>query len=79
MTKLSQRKSRLKFEVSTEVRSGRKLRAIIVECGEYTATIRLKGTRQRLEVDWEGVYVLAAKKEANRVRAEKLAAKGGKR
>jgi hypothetical protein len=98
MTKISQRKSKLRFEVETEIYApgsktftlddGSKMktrftrRKLIVECDEYTVTMRLKGTQQRLPVDWEGVYVLAAKKEASRVLAEKkakrAARKGGK-
>lgn len=79
MTKLSQRRTRLIFETGETIRSRGKLREIVVGADTYGAYVRLKGTKQRLPISYGAIYVLAAKLEANRVRAEKLAAKKGVR
>lgn len=77
MTKLAKRKTQLTFETEATIRDGRKIRAIIVEVDRYGVTghIRLAGTRKRLPFSWDGLYVQAALREANRARAEKAAAK----
>lgn len=50
-------------------------RAIVITASPYLVTVRLKQSKQHFQLDWESVWALAAKKEANRVRAEKLAAR----
>ena len=51
-------------------------RALIVELGARTVTIRQKGCRLRYEVDYEAIWSLGAKKEAERKRLEKRKKKG---
>ena len=62
MTALSKRKRRLGFVTEASVRG----RAVTVEAFPHTLTLRLKGTRQRYEMSWEGVFWQACKLEAQR-------------
>jgi hypothetical protein len=71
MTALSHRKSKLTFETADVFRFRGKLREVVIEAQPYTALIRLKGTRQRFEVSWAGIYNLAAKIAADRARTER--------
>lgn len=71
MTSLATRKTRLSFETSDSVRYRGRLREVIVEATEYTAAIRLKGTRQRFELSWAGIYNQAVKVSVERKRAER--------
>lgn len=75
MGKLTQRKTKLTFETASEVRYRRQDRALIIEAEPTHVVIRLKGTRQRLSLSWDGIYAYAALKAADKVRAEKKAAK----
>ncbi len=75
MTSLATRKTRLSFETDAEVRYRGKMRSIVIEANDtYNATVRLKGTRQRLEISWLAVHDLAAKIAADRERAARKAA-----
>ena len=75
MTQLSRRKTRLTFETDTLVRR----RAIIVEPEPLICVVRLKGTRQRLALSWESVYVRAAEIAAEQLRAARKAARAKKK
>jgi hypothetical protein len=71
MTALAKRKSKLTFETSDAMRYRGKLREIIVEANEYIASVRLKGTRQRFEISWGGIYNHAVRVEVERRKAER--------
>lgn len=72
MTKLADRKTRLSFTTGAEKRYRGKMRAIIVEVeNEFTATVRLAGTRQRYPFSFEGVFVSAADRFARSERDRK--------
>jgi hypothetical protein len=73
MTALAKRKSRLTFETSDCIRYRGKLREVVIEATEYTASVRLKGTRGRFEISWAGVYNLAVKVAVEKARAERKA------
>lgn len=75
MTSLATRKTRLQFTTSDCVRYRGKLREIIIEASEYTATVRLKGSRTRFEISWAGIYNQAAKIYVEKQRAERKAAR----
>ncbi len=75
MTALNKRKSRLTFETSDAVRERGKLREVIIEATEYTASVRLKGTRKRFEISWAGIYNHAVRVAVEKARAEKKARK----
>lgn len=77
MTSLAKRKTRLQFTTSDSVRYRGRLREIVVEATEYTAIVRLKGTRQEYEVSWAGIWNLAVKIAVEKQRAEKRARKRG--
>lgn len=78
MTALAKRKSRLTFETSDAVRYRGRLREVVIEATEYTAAVRLKGTRQRFEMSWAGIYNHAVRVAVEKARAEKKAKKGGR-
>jgi hypothetical protein len=78
MTALAKRKSRLTFETSDSVRYRGKLREVVIEASEYTAAVRLKGTRQRFEISWAGIYDRAAKIAVEKARAERQAQRKAK-
>ncbi len=50
-------------------------RAVVVELSAAYMVVRLKGTRQRFTLRYDSLYVLGAKQNSERVRAEKAAAK----
>lgn len=84
MTALRERRTKLSFETGCEIRERGKYRTVVIETtGEYTAVVRLKGTRTRFAFDWASVYRLAVKQHVNQLRVEKLRAraarKGGRR
>lgn len=54
-------------------------RSIVVELHAAHVELRLKGCRYRYTISYRGVFEAAAKAEALRARAEKLARKGKKR
>jgi uncharacterized protein YqiB (DUF1249 family) len=78
MTALAKRKSRLTFETSDSIRYRGRLREVVIEATEYTAHVRLKGTRQRFEMSWAGIYNHAVRVAVEKARAEKKARKGGR-
>lgn len=78
MTSIAKRKSRLTFETSDVIRYRGKLREVVIEASEYTASVRLKGTRQRFEISWAGVYNHAVKVAVERQRAERKAQRRAK-
>lgn len=65
--KLSKRKTPLVFETNAIIQG----REISVEATPWMAVLRLKGTRHKLQVSWEGCYMLAAKAAAEIARATK--------
>lgn len=73
MTSLASRKTKLRFETSDSVRYRGKLREVVVDATEYTATIRLKGSRQRFEISWAGIWNQAVKIAVEKQRAERKA------
>lgn len=62
-------------ETAIEQRDAGKRRPIVLTIHPGYLEIGLKGMRRRLMVAYDAIYSLAAKQEANRVRAERLAAK----
>lgn len=72
-TALAKRKSRLTFETSDTVRYRGKLREVVIEANAYTASIRLKGTRQRYELSWAGAFNHAVRVHVEKQRSEKKA------
>lgn len=81
MTTISRRKSALNVVASATKRERRQLREIVLEFDPagYAVNVRLKGTRNRLPISIEAIYDAAAKIAANRVRAEKAAARKAKK
>lgn len=69
---LSKRKTRAEFETDAETRYKGKLRPIIILPGPFIFKLKIKGTRQQVEVSYNEIIDLAYKKLANAVRAEKL-------
>ena len=67
MTRL-QGQARLVRETGAVIRH----RALIIELSALTLRIRLKGARWSYEVDYESVFLLGAKKAAEKERTEKL-------
>lgn len=87
MKKVSERKTRLSFETDAEVRSWGSVkkrrqkvsRNIIIDVDNgWHGSVRLKGTRQKFEFSWEGLYEWAVQNEVRRRRAEKKKLKGGR-
>jgi len=82
MTKISERKTRLSFETDAEMRGWGSItvdkekkktrrvpvtRAIIVDVDNgFVGSVRLKGTNQRFEFSWHGLYDWAAEIHARR-------------
>lgn len=79
MSKLTARKTKLTFQTADAKRSRGKLREVIIEAFPEYALVRLKGMRKRFPITWVGVYEHAALLEANKVRAERVAKRKGKR
>jgi hypothetical protein len=78
--RLDQRKSRLVFETSAVVKDGSgPYRAVVVEPKPLIAVVRLKGRRVAYEVSWEGVYHWAVKLAVAKAKAEKKAARRGRK
>jgi hypothetical protein len=73
VTRLSNRKTRLTFETEAQVKYRGKYRPVVVEPDMRgdVVSLRLKGTRVRYEVSWQGTFEHAAKVHAERLRAEK--------
>ena len=66
MTKASDQK-RVRRETACRFRG----RSLVIELGESSITIRQKGCRRGYQVDYESIFSLGAKKEAERAREEK--------
>lgn len=81
MKSLADRKSRLAFITEDTVRYRGSLRRIVVEVSRdgYTAEVRLEGTRTRYPFSFGGIFNHAVKSAVERQRAEKRAARKGKR
>ena len=84
MTKISSRKTKLSFETDAEVRSWGSIkkrrrpvmRTVIVDVDNgWHGSVRLKGTRQRYEFSWEGLYLRAVEQFVRKQREEKKRAK----
>ena len=72
VTALSERKTRLCFTTSAEIRYRGKLRPVVIEAENgYWANARLARTRQRYPFSWEAVFVTAAKLFAEKERARR--------
>lgn len=71
MTDLAKRKTRLRFGTSDTIRYRSRHREVVIEAGEYLATVRLKGTRQRFEISWGAVYNLAVRVAVEKSRQER--------
>jgi|SRR5208283_1403774 len=72
MTKLSKRKTKLRFVTDAEVRYGGKMRPVVVEAHDgFTASVRLQGTRQRYEFRWHGLHDWAAELHARREKEQR--------
>jgi len=69
MTALAKRKTRARFETAAKIQG----RAVIIEAEPYIARVRLKGQRTTFEISWEGIFMLAAKCAAEKLRAERMA------
>jgi len=78
MTNLRTRKSKLAFETDAEIRERGRSRSVLVEATPYIAYVRLKGTRHSLPIAWDDIYATAAKRYADRAKAEKQSKKGKK-
>lgn len=77
MRSLTARKTKLVFETSGELRERGRYRNVIVEAHPSHVVLRLKGMHRTLSVTWEGIYALAAKCAADKLRAEKRAKRKG--
>lgn len=75
MTKLQQRRTKLRFETADEIRERGKFRAVVIEAHEIYCVVRLAGMRTGFPISYGSIYQFAAKNAATRVRAEKAAAK----
>jgi hypothetical protein len=72
MTRLSERKTKLRFTTDAEVRYRGRLRSVVVEVDNgFTASVRLAGTRLRYEFSWHGLHDWAADLYARRERDRK--------
>jgi hypothetical protein len=74
MTKITTESSPIRRETQSIYRR----RAIVVELGAVTMTLRPKGLRKGFELDYESALELAMKKEGLRVAAEKRKGQVGK-
>ncbi len=67
MSKIETRKHKLVIDTPATIKG----RRLVLELSDYWLTIRPKGTRQRLQVSYEGIYWLAARVEASRLVKER--------
>jgi hypothetical protein len=79
MQRVSNRMTQLAFITNATARYAGKERAIVIEVQPDTASVRLQGTRTRYEISWRGVFDYAARVTADRVRAERIAARKARR
>ena len=75
MTILSKRKTRLTFETDNIVRG----RSIVVEPEPLVCTLRLKGQRHRMSINWETVLMAAAEIAARKIREQRKLARQARR
>ncbi len=77
MTRIAERKTRLRAETSAVVRQ----RPLIVELDAdgYGLTIRERGRRTGYAVSWTSIFVLGATQAANQRRAERAARQKARR
>ncbi len=54
-------------------------RPLLIELHPAYVVFRLKGTRQRYSIDWEALYRLAQRREADRVLADRYAKRKARR
>ncbi len=73
MTRLSDRRTRLIVTTGGEIKERGKYRAVVLELKPQVMMVRLLGTRHTLPISYEDLYMTAAKREADRKRAEKKA------
>lgn len=71
MTSLVERKSRLVFETSCEVRAKGRYRQVVIEARPEYAIIRLKGIHSKYMLPWDAIHDLAARLQAEKLRREK--------
>jgi hypothetical protein len=73
--RLNERKSRLTFVTTDEVRYKSKYRAVVVEVDRsgFGGTVRLEGTRARFAFSFAGLYNHAVQVQVSRERSEKRA------
>jgi hypothetical protein len=67
MTAIAKRKTVIRAETSSTIRG----RALMIELTPYTVRLREKGRRTWFETTWESVYLQAAMKAADQLRAER--------
>lgn len=79
MKKLASAKTRTILETADTIREGGQWRQIVVEAHPTYAVLRAKGLRRTYPLEWSAIYCFAVKLAAERARAERLAAKKGKR
>lgn len=77
MTRLTDRKTRLVVTTGGEIKERGKCRAVVLELKPLVMLVRLLGTRRVLPISYEDVYQTAAKREADRRRAERRAGRAG--
>lgn len=75
MTRLTIASKRVRRETQATFRGT----PLCVELGSHTIVIREKGRRRGYEVSIDSIFTLGAKKEADRIRAEKAEAKKNKK
>lgn len=73
--KLSSRKTKAEFETDAETRYRGKLRPIVIMPGPFILKMKIKGTRQTVEITYNEMIDLAYKKLANAAVAAKKKAK----
>ncbi len=67
MSRLIQRKSKLKFETANVLQG----RAVVVEAQPHYLRVRLKGQRTAFEVSYSSIYYLGARVAADMALAQK--------
>lgn len=72
MTRLRNRKSKLKFETENILRG----RPVVAQAHPDYITVRLKGQRTSFDVSWSSIYYLGAKVAADIRREEKRRKRG---
>jgi hypothetical protein len=76
LTKLRERKTRLIVTTGGEIKERGKYRPIVLELKPDVMFVRLGGTRRTLPISYEDIYYTSAKRQADRLRAEKREKRG---